>query len=98
MLKIRISDTVLDRDEWPTANLVFSDGGKVVAAQQLSLGVYGVEHIPAAGASITEVCKWLAYDGTGKHPEIFHEAFFEEEWRSFLSPQQLQQWIEARLS
>lgn len=66
----RISDNVLDAEDWPIAKLVIADG-EVTAQAQYKPGVYGFESF--VGWTVEQLAAWSRFDGTGTHPEQYNE-------------------------
>lgn len=92
-MKVRISDTVMGKDDWDTWELTwgYSDEFEspiVVSQRVLQIGPYGQDFTSWDPAQLSN---WSSYDGTGTHPECFHEIYDEEinEWRSFLQPNEI---------
>ena len=68
----RMSDNVLDDEDYPVHRLVLKDG--VVTERTLvQRGVYTTQSMPDVGWTLDQVEAWLSYDGTGSHPETFHQ-------------------------
>lgn len=92
----RISDNVLDEQEWTIVRLRFVDG--VVADRSVvRSGIYSEDSLPAVGDSVELVALWSAYDGTGGHPENYYELRIKGGWQSFVSANELLAQLEATL-
>jgi hypothetical protein len=68
-LKVRISDNILDKEDWPVIELTFSNG-KIVSEKTLNKGAYAFESF--IGWDRVDLLGWLAMDSTGQHPETYH--------------------------
>ena len=70
MVHVRIADDVLDPEDWTVDSLTIERG--VVKYQFHSFkGAYRLPNM--VGWSHGELCNWSSYDGTGSHPEQYHE-------------------------
>lgn len=72
-VKVRISDNVLDDEDWPVYELEIEPhkGELVVMAQRVvNLGAYGQDF---TGFNLKRLSNWLCWDPTGQHPEVWHE-------------------------
>jgi len=81
-VKVRISDNVLDDEDWTVYELEFavvkgrsSTGAPitrtmVVNQRLVNQGVYGDDIV---GRDLERLALWLSYDSTGSHPEQYHE-------------------------
>jgi len=67
---IRISDNVLEKEDWPVNLLIIRDG-LVVKEEEICPGAYRFEYME--GWTTHELCLWSQYDSTGSHPENYHE-------------------------
>jgi hypothetical protein len=69
-VQVRISDNVLEEDDWSINELVIQDG--VVVSQK---NIYNSVHaLPdMLGWTTNEVEEWTHYDPTGAHPENYYE-------------------------
>lgn len=67
----RISDSVLDEEDWPIYTLIFENG---VCTSQIERqnGVYSLAE-SFIGKRTEYLMKWTNYDTSGSHPEMFHE-------------------------
>lgn len=66
----RVSDNVLDDEDWGIVKLVITDG--VVTAQaQWKPGCYSFESF--VGWTTEQLAAWSRFDGTGTHPEQYCE-------------------------
>jgi hypothetical protein len=72
VLFVRISDNVLDKDDWPVRQLFITDG-KVTRILEHRSGAYGLDRAPTVGWTLEQIEKWAAYDPTGQHPEVYHD-------------------------
>lgn len=91
-LLCRISDNVLEPEDWTVARLAVADGA-VVFVHKEQRGVYAYDAFPAVGADLDAVSAWSKYDGTGRHPENYCEVWIGGLWRVFVSTDQL--WLAA---
>ena len=67
---VKISDNVLESKEWGQDALVLRYG---VVTRQMTLtkGTYSIPNM--VGWTREQLTEWLEYDGTGNHPEEYHE-------------------------
>lgn len=66
----RISDNVLDDDDWGVYKLTLEEG--VVEEQStINKGAYASEYF--LGMSVEQLSEWSNYDPTGQHPENYYE-------------------------
>lgn len=63
----RISDNVLDEEDWTPFEIEIKDG--VVVRVDNDDPYY----LSMVGWTTTELAKWTQYDSTGQHPEAYHE-------------------------
>jgi len=70
VVRIRISDNVLDDEDWSSDLIVFRTG-IVVAQTQYNDGCYRMPNM--VGWDTMKFAEWLAEDYTGQHPENYHE-------------------------
>lgn len=87
-LLCRVSDDVLEPEDWAVARLTVVDG-VVQAVHEESRGVYAYDACPGVGANLDAISAWSRYDGTGHHPENFYEVRIDGLWRTFVSTDQL---------
>jgi len=87
-LLCRVSDDVLEPEDWTVARLTVVDG-VVRAVREESRGVYAYDAFPVVGASLDAISAWSRYDGTGHHPENFYEVRIGGLWRTCVSTDQL---------
>lgn len=100
-IRVRISDNVLEDKDWTIFELEFAmakdipgsvgeNVPKVVSQRLINEGCYG-EHL--LGKTIVDLVKWLAYDPTGSHPEVWHEVWDTRKarWKSMVSVIDLRQ-------
>jgi len=66
----RISDSVLDEEDWGVVKLVIADG-EVTSQEVVQRGVYGFELF--VGWTVEQLARWSHFDGTGTHPEQYNE-------------------------
>jgi len=66
----RISDNVLDDDDWGVYQL-FIENGVVKRQKTLNKGVYAIDSF--VGMNIEQLSSWSSYDSVGQHPETYHE-------------------------
>lgn len=67
---IRISDDVLESEDWGIALLRIS-AGIVIDQKTICEGVYELPNM--IGVTTDTLQRWSCYDGTGSHPCNFHE-------------------------
>jgi hypothetical protein len=81
VLFARTSDNVLDPKDWPVTALLLR-GDTVVWHLHLQSGG---SSMPCTGWNTARLLTWASYDGTGKHPEMFHDlkAHGDEEYEYF---------------
>jgi hypothetical protein len=73
VLRIRVSDNVLDPEDWPVRKLVIEDG-QIVEHTDMTEGIYSFsKDAPQTGKSLEYLVAWASVDNTGKHPEIYHD-------------------------
>lgn len=72
LLAVRISDNVLDDEDWRVDVIKFSKG-KVVSQTTVYDGAYDVPNM--VGWSLIDFKDWSSEDWTGSHPEIYNEHF-----------------------
>jgi hypothetical protein len=72
---MRISDDVLDEENWGIDGLTIEDG-VVVRQLHLSKGAYTMPDV--VGWTTKQLMEWTQYDATGSHPEQYHELSIEE--------------------
>lgn len=79
VLFARVSDNVLDAQDWPVAKLELDPtGGYTISAVHLvqpaeDAMAMNTSSMPEAGWSLVELARWTRYDPTGTHPEVYHE-------------------------
>ena len=67
----RLSDNVLDEEDWPVHRLTFE--GRICTSQiEEHKGVYNLS-TSFIGKSINTLMEWTQHDDTGNHPEMYHE-------------------------
>lgn len=66
----RVSDNVLDDEDWGIVKLVIADG-EVVEKEYVQHGCY--ENDIYIGMTVEQLVEWTRYDATGTHPEQYHE-------------------------
>lgn len=93
----RISDNVLDEQEWPVVRLRFSADRRIAERSVLRTGIYSTDGFPAIGDSLELVALWSNYDGTGSHPENYYELRVDGVWRAFVSANELLAQLKATL-
>lgn len=71
-LLVRISDNVLDEDDWPVRRIEIQ-GEVIVSVEDIHQGVYAMDEMPDKGWDLDRLITWSSYDGTGTHPENFYE-------------------------
>lgn len=90
----RLADNVLDAEDWDSWELEIHDG--VIAAVKTipatgGNGCYGLPDQLKVGKTLADIADWTHYDGTGSHPENYHDVKIKGEWDAFLSPEQLRE-------
>lgn len=89
VMRIRMSDNVLEDDDWPVRDILVR-AGRIVSVQDIHHGVYSFSsHAPTIGWDMEQLCEWLAHDPTGRHPEQWNEIRKDGIWQSFLKPAEL---------
>lgn len=80
IVHLRISDNVLEEDDWPVVEATLTDG-RITELKEIKSGVYSWGVAPTIGWLIKPLLTWLRYDPTGSHPETYHEIRIpEQEW------------------
>lgn len=79
---IRISDNVLDTEDWPIWLLLYNNEGMLFKSVLVKEGAYsrlGSYECPThgtcplhIGSTLEDLEKWEQYDSTGHHPEEYH--------------------------
>lgn len=87
-LLCRISDNVLEPEDWTVARLAVVDGA-VAFVHREQRGVCAYDAFPVVGANLDAISAWSKYDGTGRHPENYYEIWIDGLWRVFVSTDQL---------
>lgn len=74
IIEARVSDNVLDDDDYTVVRLTI-EGGVVVKREEVVDGVYDLNRVSAlsVGATVAQIEAWTRYDSTGHHPETYHE-------------------------
>ncbi len=67
---IRITDDVLEPEDWGIDELVIADG-IVISQKKLSNGIYTMSDM--VGWTTDKLMEWSQYDSTGRHPGQFNE-------------------------
>jgi hypothetical protein len=85
-LLVRLSDNVLEDDDWPVRRIEIQEK-VIVGVEDIQQGVYGTGHMPDVGWGLSQLVGWLSYDGTGQHPENYHEikAQTDEKYEPYVS-------------
>ncbi len=87
--RIRISDNVLDEEDWPIREILIRDG-VIVNVLDVHHGVYSWgETTPTIGWDLERLCEWLDFDPTGSHPENWHEILFHGKWECSVKAENL---------
>lgn len=83
----RVSNSVLDPEEWPVYRLTIRDG--------VVISVSGRGGPPdLSDASIEEVAQGSRFDSTGYHPEVYHELSRDQKvWADFVTPDTIKSWL-----
>ena len=67
----RVSDDVLDEEDWPVHTLIFEEG--ICTSQtEKQKGVYSLS-ASFIGKRTEDLIEWANYDASGNNPEMFHE-------------------------
>jgi hypothetical protein len=69
--KVRISDNVLDEEDWGSNTIHIEDGVVVMSVTNVDKGVYNIPNM--YGWTVGQIKDWLSWDPTGHHPENYHE-------------------------
>lgn len=80
ILYARISDNVLDPEDWPVRKLVVGKD-RIIAHIDLHAGVHDFSTMPASGWTLEQLLAWAARDNTGTHPEVCYDLKAEGEDR-----------------
>ena len=72
----RVSDNVLEEEDWPVHTLTF-EGGICTSQTEKQKGVYSFSE-SFIGKSTDDLIEWSNYDNSGNHPEMFHEIYIIE--------------------
>lgn len=72
IVELRLSDNVLGDDDWTVRRMTLHEG-VVVSVEDLPGGAYDHNQMPGIGATVADIDKWLSFDPTGFHPEIYHD-------------------------
>jgi hypothetical protein len=80
---LRISDNVLDEDDWPIWCAIYNHEGFLFRIHLIKEGVYAAfatvetpfHEIPPlqVGSTLRDLKIWVDYDSTGHHPEEYHD-------------------------
>lgn len=100
-VQVRIADNVLDAEEWPVWEIEIRDG-RLHEIDRIRGGVYGDLGL-ALGATVDDLVAWTQHDGTGSHPETYHQLrvascspLYGEGWRSHWSMEDLAAAVRSR--
>ena len=70
----RISDNVLDDEDWPLRKLTINQTGTVLAIEDIFVPENSkMDGMPEVGWSIEDLQRWASHDSTGEHPEVCKE-------------------------
>lgn len=73
-LLARISDNVLDDEDFPIRKLTINQAGTVLAIEDIFVPENSkMEGMPEVGWSIEDLQRWASHDSTGEHPEVCKE-------------------------
>lgn len=74
-LLARISDNVLDDEDWPIRKLTINQAGTVLAVEDVFVpeNGYSMKGMPEVGWTIEDLQRWASHDPTGQHPEVAKE-------------------------
>lgn len=87
-LLCRVSDNVLEPEDWTVVRLTIVDDVVQVVHAELR-GVYAYDAFPGVGADLDAISMWTKYDGAGRHPENYCKVWIDDRWRTFVSTDQL---------
>ena len=73
VLWCRVSDNVLEAEDFPTRRLLVNVGSGIIDVQEGNKGVYDQSGMPEKGWTLDRLLEWASYDPTGHHPEIGHD-------------------------
>lgn len=96
-LLVRISDNVLNPEDWSIFELEFSHSAKdgfVVASQTLKNQSRGTSR-EFCGMGVEDLSKWSFWDPTGHHPETYHE-IFDEDWHDRVPASRIVEMLERQ--
>ena len=69
---LRVSDNVLDEEDWPIF-IVYIDDGKVRYQRQETTGAHPAPYM--FGWPVEKIAEWLRHDDTGEYPEMYHDIY-----------------------
>jgi hypothetical protein len=67
---IRVSDDVLDNEDW-TVDYLLMRNGSVKEQVRVNFGVYNIPDMK--GWTCGELSNWSRFENTGSHPQEFHD-------------------------
>jgi len=70
IVNIRISDNVLDGDDWAIHELIIQND-VVIRQHEVMPGAYEIPN--KLGWTTKQLCAWSHYDNSCSHPEEYHE-------------------------
>lgn len=70
--RLRLSDNVLDEEDWPTF-LIYIEDDRVRYQLQVKAGIYSTPYM--FGWTTGKVAGWLRHDNSGEHPEMYHDIY-----------------------
>jgi len=88
-LYVRLSDNVLELEDWPVAKLTIQ-GNSVKKMEVVCKGAYDLPNM--VGWTLADVAEWSRYDSTGYHPEEYHDVSSDAcTWSTFCNKDDLVQ-------
>lgn len=97
-LFIRISDNVLDQEDWTIGKIFFcgagENGGTVIQCREVHKGIYALPD--CVGWRLWDVWKWQRQNITGSHPENYYMVASSAEgpWFDCLTPLDISELIQ----
>jgi hypothetical protein len=89
-IRARISDNVLDEEDWSVWKLVFA-AGRVRRADEEHKGVYDQPMAGFEGMTIQALSKWTEHDDTGFHLENYYELEIRGSWKDRVSVEEIEE-------
>lgn len=94
ILYVRLSDNVLEKEDWPIARLMV-EAGVITARERVHIGAYSWAGQPDVGWSLERLLEWSRRDYTGQHPELCHEVSIAlgGPWSDYCTLEDLQKFV-----